>query len=72
MKELDTNGDGKYDGNDSKEAIKIFGLSRGGGSAVRLAKKIQDSDKFSGTRKLVEVLATVVPVSIFRKTSSSM
>jgi len=70
LKQLDKNGDGKYDSCDGKEPIKIFGWSWGGISAAKLARKIQDSDKFR--IKDVEIVATIDPVATLRLPPTSV
>jgi len=66
LKQLDTNGDGKYDPNngDVRRTILIAGYSWGGWSAIALAQDIQNSNKF--VDKSIALLATVDPVNILR------
>jgi hypothetical protein len=66
LRYLDTNKDGEYNPSfcDSEQPIKIFGWSWGGASAVELANRIQNSDKFK--KKDVELVAVIDPVTAFR------
>ncbi len=63
---LDTNKDGYYNPGcgDDYESIKIFGWSWGGASAVELANRIKDSDKFKA--KNIGLVAVIDPVTAFR------
>lgn len=65
LTKLDTNGNGKYDTCDNQQEIKIYGWSWGGASAVLLAERIRDSDKF--LIKDVKVVAVVDPSPRFSK-----
>jgi len=65
LRYLDTNKDGYYNPPcDNEETIKIFGWSWGGASAVELANRIKDSDKFK--KKNVGIVAVIDPVTAFR------
>jgi RHS repeat-associated protein len=65
LRYLDTNKDGYYNPPcDNEETIKLFGWSWGGASAVELANRINDSDKFK--KKNVGLVAVIDPVTAFR------
>ena len=65
LRYLDTDKDGYYTPPcDNEETIKIFGWSWGGASAVELANRINDSDKFK--KKNVGLVAVIDPVTAFR------
>ena len=77
LKQLDTNGDGKYDPYhpvirngqelppDQLRSIEIFGHSWGGYTAVQLAMQINNSRAFAADNSIA-LLATIDPVSFLR------
>lgn len=69
---LDSNRDGEYDGEDPEVDIKIYGWSWGGITAVKLARTIKESKKFSICRKTVKVVAVIDPDTFGYATNSNV